>query len=266
MRRLLEAAGQADRALAPPTSAPQEIQNLLVELTTGATEQPSDDASAFGSLGVNYGAPLPIESPFDYQVGADITKREGSRLDIHIASGLSLRDGDFLGETLWGAGLFFDYFRTREDTDLFSLRGTAGLSLPTRDHIGWRGRVALNEDEVLEAGVPIAKQRLALRNDIVWGRDFTDRMAAEIYAGYIAGDVDAAVFGVRFGVSTDNKISFVPNVEFTEDGDYTAALLVRYEFSDHKVPALITRYLTQGPRDHTPFPLQSFSELVIDPR
>ncbi|MEM7167885.1 MAG: hypothetical protein AAF581_20705 [Planctomycetota bacterium] len=272
MRRLLEAAGEADRALAPPSSAPQEIQNLLIEATVGASEHPLDDGTALGAIGINYGGPAPIESPFDYQVGADITKREGNRLDIHIASGLSLRDRGFvravpsLGEALWGAGLFFDYFRTREDTDLFALRGTVGISLPTRHHIAWRGRFPLNTDEILEDGTASADEKVLLRNDLVWGVDFTDRVAGELTLGYLSGDVDEPVFGVRLGFSTDNKISLIPSIEVTADGDYAATFLIRYEFSDHKVPALITRYVTQGPRDHTPFPLRGLSELVLETR
>lgn len=272
VRRLLEAAGAADRALAPPSSAPQEIQNLLVEAVVGSSEHPEDDASAIGSIGINYGGPLPIRSAFDYQVGADITKREGARLDIHVATGVSLRDEEFrgggsvLGDALWGAGIFFDYFRTREDTDLFGLRGTFGVSLPTRHHLGWRGRFPLNEDDVLENGVPGTEQKLIVRNDLVWGVDFFDRFAGELALGYLAGDVDEPIFGIRCGYSTDNKISLIPAVEFTPDGEYAATLLIRYEFSDHKVPALITRYVTQGSRDHTPFPLASFTELIVEPR
>ena len=128
----------------------EPTDNLFLSVAGGGEEQPGDDATAFGTVGFNWGIPVnhdsaPDEVGVGLQLGADYTVREGGT-EWGVTFGVFARRLPSFGEQRSAAAVLFDYHRTVHDADVWSLRPILGTTISDRDALGVTGVISLRGD------------------------------------------------------------------------------------------------------------------------
>jgi hypothetical protein len=142
--RFFELPGEDEDTRPDKLRAPR-LNNLFLDFTNGGMNEPGADATAFTSLGLNYGFPVAKDLAFGalgFQIGGDITLREEERFEADITTGPFIRDVEigFLGEDVRAGGAVLgDYRHTDEHADIEAVRVIAGVSTRSGHHLGVRG-------------------------------------------------------------------------------------------------------------------------------
>lgn len=266
--RLLEAAEFDNSQVARVDPRPALVENMVLFAGVGARDSAADDATAYVNVGVAYGAMLWEVPGIRWQADAQFGRREGERFDSRISAGLFFREGNgsldpegsraLLSpyqppELSLGGGVYADYVRTRDDSDLFGLHGIVGASVSERHHVGVASYFSLNKERVEQGRRAGIGERILIRHDLSWGYEWSEQLGSEISVGYQSGHVDGPVFGLRVGALVRSNVMLRPSFESNLEGDFAAGLQLVWEFGGERKPLTLTRYGAQSDSDHTPF-------------
>lgn len=275
----LEIAIRENNDVREVVARPVLAENMVFLVGAGARDGQAGSASAFANVGVAYGAPLWSAAGVRWQADGQFGRREGERFDSRISLGLFYRsppdperaEGRFgpldlqaVAQKAVGGGVYADYVRTRDDSDLFGLHGILGFSPIEDHHLGLISRFSLNKERV-EAGRRAGiGERILVRHDVTWGCEWSEVLATELSVGYQGGHIRGLVTGIRIGALLRQNVSLRPSFESNFEGDYAAGLQLVWEFGGQRRPLLLTRYGSQSESDHTPFLPADLSLIHLD--
>jgi len=236
------------------------VANLFLDFTNGGLNEPGADATAFSSLGFNYGFPLGIHEDIHlgWQFGGDMTLREEQRFEADITTGGLIRDIDIGEDMRAGGAILGDYRHSHEHADLGGLRFVAGFSTKNGHHLGVRGAYPLNSEVITRTATFQETQEFTTRHDAFWGYDFDGRLGTEVSVGYMADDVNEVVFGVQASYSLNDFLAVAPMGEINTGGDYAVGVSLVYDFGGSRRRSTLTHFGRRAADDFTPFRKRSF--------
>ncbi len=241
---------------------PRRIDNLFLDLTAGALNEPQSGATAFGSIGFNLGLPL-ADNGLGVQVGGDLTTVEGGDFMWDGTAGLYGRGIELDEDVFAGGAILGDYRHTVDGSDLFSLRWIAGVSTTDGHNVGVRGAYPLNQGTLFRSAAGKAEEEITLRHDIFYGHDFDPELSAEVWVGYQSGEVDSTTFGATVSWALAPDLAFAPMGEINTDGDYAVGASFVFDFGASGRSSTTTHFDRRGSNDFTPFRKRSFPLMLV---